>query len=119
MAGTAGAADLTAVEARLRALLEPYAVRLEPATIYGLPTLRRPGAKAHEWFAFVKPAARHASLFLLPVHTWPELLAGCSPELLRCKTGASAFNFRSLPDELAAEVETLLARAFERYTRPD
>jgi len=37
----ASAADLAAVEARLLAMLEPYAARLEWATIYGLPTLRR------------------------------------------------------------------------------
>ncbi len=111
----AAAADLAAVEARLRAMLEPYESRLEWATIYNLPTLRRPGAKGHDWFAFVKPAAKHVSLFQLPMHTWPELLDGCSPELLRAKTGASAFNFRTLPDDLAADVEALLARAFERY----
>ena len=108
--------DLAAVEARLRAILAPYEARLERATIYGLPTLRRPGAAAHDWFAFVKPAAKHVSLFLLPVHTWPDLLEGCSPALLGRKTGASTFGFRVLPDELAAEVEALLARAFERYT---
>ena len=108
-------ADLAAVEPRLRAMLEPYAERLEWATIYNLPALRRPGAKAHDWFAFVKPAATHVSLFLLPMHTWPDLLDGCSPELVRCKTGASAFNFRSLPEDLATDVEALLARAFERY----
>ena len=107
--------DLAAVEARLRAMLAPYEGRLDRATIYNLPTLRRPGAKAHDWFAFVKPAAKHVSLFLLPVHTWPHLLDGCSPELLARKTGASAFNFRALPDDQAAEVEALLARAFERY----
>ncbi len=107
--------DLAAVEARLRALLEPYAATLETATIYGLPTLRRPGAKAHDWFAFVKPAAKHVSLFLLPVHTWPDLLDGCSAELRARKSGASTFAFKALPDNLAADVEALLARAFERY----
>ncbi len=108
-------AALAAVEARLRAMLEPYAGRLEGATIYGLPTLRRPGAKAHDWFAFVKPAAGRVSLFLLPVRTWPDLLDGCSPELCARKTGASTFAFTSLPDDLASDVEALLARAFERY----
>jgi len=111
----ASAADLAAVEARLLAMLEPYAAQLEWATIYGLPTLRRSGARAHDWFAFVKPAAKHVSLFLLPVHTWPDLLDGCSPELLARKTGASTFAFRALPDPLAADVGALLARAFSRY----
>lgn len=109
------AEELAAVEARLRAMLTPYEASLEWATIYGLPTLRRSGAKAHDWFAFVKPAAKHVSLFLLPVHAHPELLEGCSAELLARKTGASTFNFASLPDDLAADVEALLARAYERY----
>jgi hypothetical protein len=107
--------DLAVVEARLQAMLEPYAARLEAATIYGLPTLRRPGAGAHDWFAFVKPASRHVSLFLLPVHTHPELLEACSPALLARKTGASTFGFTALTDALAADVEALLARAYEVY----
>ena len=107
--------DLDAVGARLRALLEPYAATLETATIYGFPTLRRQGAKAHDWFAFVKPAATHVSLFLLPVHTWPDLLDGCTPELRARKSGASTFAFKTLPEDLAPDMEALLARAFERY----
>jgi len=113
--GPAAADDLGAVEARLRALLEPYAARLELATIYGIPTMRRPGADAHDWFAFVKPAAKHVSLFLLPVHRHPELAADLSPDLRRHHTGKSTFTFRSLSDAEAAEVEALLARAFEAY----
>ena len=37
-------AQLNAVEVRLRHLLVPYEDRLEWGTIYGIPTLRRPGA---------------------------------------------------------------------------
>ena len=74
------AVDLAVIEARLRSLLEPYAARLETATIYGIPTLRRPGAKAHDWFAFVKPAAKRVSLFLLPIHTTRR----CSMTCHRC-----------------------------------
>ena len=107
--------DLGAVEARLRGLLEPYAALLERATIYGLPTLRRPGAAAHDWFAFVKPAARHVSLFLLPVHTHPSLVEDLSPGLRAHHTGKSTFTFRTLSDAEAAELEGLLARAFEAY----
>jgi len=109
------AADLASVEACLRAMLQAYEGRLEWGTIYGLPTLRRPGAAAHDWFAFVKPAAKHVSLFLLPIHARPELLDGCSPELRGRKTGASTFAFKELPDELATDVEALLARAYEAY----
>ncbi len=106
---------LPAVEARLRAMLTPYERHLAWATIYNVPTLRRPGARAHDWFAFVKPAAKHVSLFLLPVHTHPALLERCSPALLARKTGASTFAFKTLPDDLAADVEALLARAYAVY----
>ena len=44
-------ADLAAIEARIWAMLEPYRDRLESATIYGIPSLRWPGAKAHDYFA--------------------------------------------------------------------
>ena len=107
--------DLTAVEARLRAILAPYEPRLETATIYGIPTLRKPGAKGHEWFAFVKPAAKHVGFFLLPVHVYPELTAGMSPALRKRLTGASTFNFRAIDEAEMAELEALVARAFDRY----
>ncbi len=38
-------ADLDALEARLNAILEPYRDRLESATIYKLPVLRRSDAQ--------------------------------------------------------------------------
>ena len=46
--------DLQAIETRLWSLLEPYRDECEPATIYGVPTLRWPGAKAHDYFAGIR-----------------------------------------------------------------
>jgi hypothetical protein len=107
--------DLAAVEARLQAILAPYEVRLQWATIYGIPTLRRPGAKAHDWFAFVKPASRHVGFYLLPMHQHPTLRDGLSPALSKRLTGKSAFTFPALDEELATELEGLVARAFDVY----
>jgi len=56
--------DLEAVEARIWSLLEPYRGELESATIYGMPSLRWPGAKAHDYFAAVKPGKSFVSLYL-------------------------------------------------------
>ena len=113
---TAGPAhDLAEVEARLRALLEPYAAALDWTTIYGLPTLRRRGAKAHEWFAFVKPAAKHVSLFLLPVHTMPAVAAAVPAILLPRLTGKATFTFRSLSADEEASLRMLIAHAYEAY----
>jgi len=111
----AGKGDLVALEARLQAILDPYRDRLETATIYNIPTLRKHGANAHNWFAFVKPAAKHVGFYLLPVHQHPELREGLSPALAKRLTGASAFTFRALDEALATELEGLVARAFDAY----
>lgn len=112
--------DLAAVEARLRALLEPYRSHLEEGTIYGVPMLRRPGAKAHDWFAGVQMADGYVKLNFLPMHGHPEVLEGCSPALLKRRTGASVLKFSGPDEELLAEqlipdLEALVARGFAAY----
>ena len=107
--------QLHAVEIRLRELLVPYEDRLDWATIYGIPTLRKPGASGHEWFAFVKPAARHVSFYLLPVHEHASLRSSLSPALARKLTGRSTFNFAALDEPLFTELEAVVARAFDLY----
>src|SRR5688500_12980295 len=73
-------ADLQAVEARLWSLLDPYLSRgLVRSTIYGMPSLTWPGARAHDYFAAVKPARAHVGLFLLVADTYPDALEGTSP----------------------------------------
>jgi hypothetical protein len=109
--------DLAAVEARLRAILDPYRDRLEEGGIYGVPMLRRPGAKAHDWFAGVQAADGYVKLNFLPMHGHPELLEGISPALRKRKTGASVFRFTEADEALFAEVEALLARGFDAYMR--
>ena len=109
-------ADLGAVELRLRAILAPYEDRIETASIYNIPTLRRTGAKAHDWFAFVKPAAKHVGFYLLPVYSHAELRDGLSPALARRLTGKSTFTFTTLDEALATELEALVARAYDLYT---
>jgi hypothetical protein len=110
------AADLAAIEARLGMILAMYEDRLEWATIYNIRTLRRPGANAHNWFAFVKPASKHVGFYLLPVVAHPELLAGLSPALAKRHTGKSTFTFSAFDEPLFAELETLVARAYDVYT---
>jgi hypothetical protein len=109
------AGELATIEARLRAILVPYETRLESATIYNIPTLRRVGAKAHDWFAFVKPASKAVSFYLLPVYTYPALREGLSPALAKRLTGKSTFSFPALDETLAAELEGLVARAYDAY----
>ena len=103
-------ADLKAVEERIWSLLDPYRADLEEATIYGLPSLRWPGAKAHDYFASVRSGERFVSLYLLVADTYPDALEGTSEALLKRRSGKAAFNFPQLDDDVAAELGRLLAR---------
>ena len=109
------AAELAAIEARIWALLDRYVGELERATIYGLPSVRWPGAKAHDYFAAVKSGKNYVSLYLLPADTYPEALEGASSTVLKRRTGKAAFNFAALDDAMAADLEALLDGLFERY----
>jgi hypothetical protein len=107
--------DLDAIEARLWSLLEPYRAELVDATIYGMPSLVWPGAKKHDYFAAIKRATNHVSLFLLVADTYPDALTGTPEALLKRRTGKATFNFPRLDDEMASDLAALLARLYERY----
>ena len=106
---------LNALEAELRAILVPYEDELESAEIYGMEVLRRPGAKAHDWFAGVQAAGTTIKFSFLPMHAHPELLHGLSPTLLKRRTGASVFKLVEGDDALVEELELLVGRGFDVY----
>ncbi len=108
-------ADVAAVEQRIWSLLEPYGADLEPATIYGMPSLRWPGAKAHDYFAAVRPGKSYVSLYLLVADTYPDALDGIPEALLKRRTGKAAFTFPALDDEMADDLAALLDRLYQRY----
>jgi len=107
--------DLADLRTRLEALLDPYRDRLEAFELYGAPYLRRPGAKAHDWFAGVSEGNGVMRFFLLPMHAHPEVLDGISDGLRKRKTGASLFSFKTLDDDQLAELQGVVARAFDAY----
>jgi hypothetical protein len=109
-------AGLEAVEARIWSLLEPYRGELEAATIYGMPSLRWPGAKAHDYFAAVRSGKSYVSVYLLVADTYPDALAGTPETLLRRRSGKAAFTFPRLDDEMADDLAALLARLYARYS---
>ena len=108
-------AALDDVEARIWSILAPYRTTLEESTIYGLPSLKWPGAKAHDYFAAVKQGKRYVSLYLVVADTYPEALEGAPPELLKRRSGKAAFTFAELDDSLAGALDAMVARLFERY----
>ena len=103
------------VEARIWELLEPYRNELEEATIYGMPSLRWPGAKAHDYFAAVKAAQRHVSLFVLVADRYPDALSDAPDALLARRTGKATFNFPRLDEDMARDLAELLERLYDRY----
>ena len=107
--------ELETAQARLEAILDPYRGRLEAFEIYGVPMLRRPGAKAHDWFAGVNRGTGVIRFSFLPMHAHPELLESMSPSVLKRKTGASLFAFTTVDDATVAELTALLARGFDVY----
>ena len=108
-------ADLASVEARIWTLLDPYRRELEDATIYGMPSLRWPGAKAHDYFASVRRGKSFVSLYLLVADSYPDALAGTSDRLLKRRSGKAAFNFPSLDEPMAQDLGSLLDRLYARY----
>ena len=111
-------ADLAQVEARLRSIVDAYRDRLVVGSVYGLETVTRPNAKAHDFFAFVKPGASYVSLYLKPIYTWPDLLDDVSPGLRKRLQGSrTAFSFAVVDEELLAELETLVERSYRRYSK--
>jgi hypothetical protein len=107
--------NLRELEAELRAILVPYEDMLEASEIYGMEVLRRPGAKAHDWFAGVRQKSGSVKFMLLPMHTHPELLEGVSPELRKRKTGASLLTLQAGDEGLIPELEALVQRSFDTY----
>ncbi len=107
--------DLAAIEARLHSLLAPYRDELEDATIYGMPCLRWPGARAHDYFAAVRRGKSYVSLYLLVADTFPDALDGTPEALLKRRSGKATFTFPRLDDEMAGDLEQLLTRLYARY----
>jgi hypothetical protein len=107
--------DLNAVEAELRAVLVPYEDELEAAEIYGMEVLRRPGARAHDWFAGVQQAGGRVKFSFLPMHEHADLLEGCTPGLLKRRTGASVFKLGPGDEDLLPDLAALVARGFDVY----
>ena len=121
MIGQTGNMNAEELEAELRALLVPYEDVLVAEELYGIEVLHRPGSRAHDWFAGVRPGKGTAKLMLLPMKTHPELVEDVSPALRKRLSGDALFTLKTGDDALLPELEQLVARAFDAYvgTPPD
>lgn len=112
-------ADLSAVFADLRALMAPYAARLDvkkddSSELY-LDTRHLQKNKKPVFFGAVQVKKSFVSYHLMPVYLKPGLLEGLSPELKARMQGKSCFNFTSTAPQLLKELGALTQAGFASY----
>jgi hypothetical protein len=65
------------------------------------------------FFGAVRFGKGYVSYHLFPIYMFPELLDGISPALKRRMQGKSCFNFKSIDEEVLAELDGLTRRSRE------
>ncbi len=112
-------ADLATVFANLRAIMAPYAARLEvkkdDATELYVDTRHIQKNKKPLFFGAVQLKKGFVSYHLMPVYVKPELLVGLSPGLMARMHGKSCFNFIAVDTALFTELEALTQAAYLSY----
>lgn len=111
--------DLTAVFDELRAILQPYADRLDvkkdQEDEFYLDTFFVQKNKLPLFFASVKIQKHYVSYYLMPVYVDPPLLEGISPGLKKRMQGKSCFNFKQSDPQLFQELAKLTRVGFAFY----
>lgn len=111
--------DLQPVFARLRAILEPYALaldtKLDSESALSVDTRHLRSNRQPLHFGAVRLEKRYVSFHLMPVYVDPRLLGGISAGLRRRMQGKSCFNFTRVDEDLFAELAALTRAGYERY----
>jgi hypothetical protein len=111
--------DLDAVFSKLRAIMDPYAARLQVTKdddvelcIY---TRHAQENGKVLFFGAVQIRKAYVSYHLMPVYVKPELLAAVSPPLKKRMQGKSCFNFAVIDEPLFRELAALTKAGFASY----
>jgi hypothetical protein len=111
--------DLNAVFTELRAIMAPYAARLDAkkddATELYLDTRYIQKNKKPLFFGAVQTRKSFVSFHLMPVYTRPELLEGLSAGLKSRMQGKSCFNFSAVDKPLFKELAALTKASYASY----
>jgi hypothetical protein len=111
--------DLAPVFAELKAVMVPYASRLDVKkydhTDLYLDTKHLRANKKPLFFGAVQIKKAYVSFHLMPVYLKPELLSGLSPELRKRMQGKSCFNFSKIDKPLFHELAALTRAGFASY----
>lgn len=111
--------DLDPVFTKLRAIMAPYAARLDvrknDESEICLYTRYVQKNRKSLFFGAVKVGKSYVSYHLMPVYVKPELLAALSPELKKRMQGKSCFKFSAIDKPLFKEISELTKAAFASY----
>ncbi len=116
--GVKPARDFSAVDRRLRQILEPLRSRFVVTKDgpEGM-TVEIPGLEGKPWgyIAGVRPGKSYVSFHLMSVYSSPELMASMSPELRRRMQGKPCFNFTRIDEALFSELARLTEAGLEPF----
>jgi hypothetical protein len=111
--------DLDLVFSELRAIMAPYAAKLEvtkdDASELCLNTRYFQKNKKPLFFGAVQVRKAYVSYHLMPVYVKPALLKSLSPGLRKRMQGKSCFNFSAVDKALFKELSALTKAAFASY----
>ena len=106
--------------ARLKAIFQPYAKRLDVAhdsqTYYLLNTRYIMKNKQPLCFGGVRRCKGYVSVYLMSVYACPDLLQRISPELKKRMQGKSCFNFKEVDDKLFKELAKLTKAGAAKFS---
>jgi hypothetical protein len=79
--------------------------------------LEVPGLEGKPWgyVAGTRMGKSYVSYYLMPVYATPGLMASMSPGLRKRMQGKSCFNFRTVDDDLLAELDELTGKAIPGF----
>ena len=110
--------DFDVVFDRLKALLAPYARRLDASgsdSLYSLDTRHQLPNRQTLNFAALRKGKAYVSFYLFPVYMYPDLLKDISPALQKRMQGKSCFNFKTVDEPLFKELSQLAKAGLARY----
>jgi len=111
--------DFTRVFAKLKAIFQPYAKKMDPAydteSYYLLNTRHIMKNKQPLCFGGVRRGKNYVSFYLMSVYACPDLLQSMSPELKKRMQGKSCFNFKEVDENLFKELATLTKAGVARF----
>ena len=111
--------DFNEVFAKLKAIFQPYANKMDVAhdtkLYYLLNTRHIMKNKQPLCFGGARLGKNYVSFYLMSIYACPELLKGMSPELKKRMQGKSCFNFKEADEKLFKELDKLTKAGAARF----